>query len=163
MRLHIEMAGKTRSIDYSPGETAILLDGDAIEAHVQLLRPGVLSLVIGGRAWRIILEENSDESALYLTGERVPYRIDDPRSLRSRRARSGGANGPVNVKASMPGRVVRILAQLGESVDAHQGVVVIEAMKMQNELKSPKAGRVAELRVTPGDTVSSGDILAVIE
>ena len=63
----------------------------------------------------------------------------------------------------MPGRVVRVLAARGEEVEAHQGVVVIEAMKMQNELKSPKAGRVAEIRVAPGDTVSAGDVLAVIE
>ncbi|HTZ88891.1 MAG TPA: acetyl-CoA carboxylase biotin carboxyl carrier protein subunit, partial [Alloacidobacterium sp.] len=71
--------------------------------------------------------------------------------------------GPKPIKASMPGRVVRVLAQQGEDVGAHQGIVVIEAMKMQNEMKSPKAGRVAELRVTVGDTVSAGDVLAVIE
>jgi biotin carboxyl carrier protein len=59
--------------------------------------------------------------------------------------------------------VVRILASRGEEVEAHQGVVVIEAMKMQNELKSPKAGTVVEIRVAPGDTVSVGDVLAVID
>jgi biotin carboxyl carrier protein len=63
----------------------------------------------------------------------------------------------------MPGRVVRLLAAQGDEVKAHQGVVVIEAMKMQNELKSPKDGRIAELRVAPGDTVAAGDVLAVIE
>ena len=63
----------------------------------------------------------------------------------------------------MPGRVVRVLANLGEAVEAHQGIVVIEAMKMQNELKSPKAGTVAEMRVVPGDTVAAGDVLAVVE
>jgi acetyl/propionyl-CoA carboxylase alpha subunit len=163
LKLHIEMAGKIRSIDYKPGESTVTLDGEAIEAHAQVLRPGVLSLIIDGRAWRVVLEEGIDEPAVRLSGERIPYRIDDPRSLQSRRARSGGTDGPINVKASMPGRVVRILAQQGETVDAHQGVVVIEAMKMQNELKSPKAGRVSELRVAAGDTVSAGDVLAVIE
>jgi biotin carboxyl carrier protein len=67
------------------------------------------------------------------------------------------------IKASMPGRVVRVLAERGVEVEAHQGVVVIEAMKMQNELKSPKAGMVVEMRVLAGDTVSAGDVLAVIE
>ena len=63
----------------------------------------------------------------------------------------------------MPGRVVRVLAEKGEAVEEHQGVVVIEAMKMQNELKTPKKGRVAELRVVPGDTVVAGDVLAIID
>jgi biotin carboxyl carrier protein len=63
----------------------------------------------------------------------------------------------------MPGRVVRVLAQKGDTVEANQGVIVIEAMKMQNELKSPRPGKVAEVRVAPGDTVSAGDVLAVIE
>ena len=63
----------------------------------------------------------------------------------------------------MPGRVVRVLAKVGDLVEAHQGIVVIEAMKMQNELKSPKAGKVVQLRAEPGDTVVAGDVLAVIE
>ena len=63
----------------------------------------------------------------------------------------------------MPGRVVRVLVSVGETVEAHQGIVVIEAMKMQNELKSPKAGKVAQLRVEPGGTVAAGDVLAIVE
>jgi biotin carboxyl carrier protein len=63
----------------------------------------------------------------------------------------------------MPGRVVRVLAQAGDKVEANQGIVVIEAMKMQNELKSPKAGVVVEVRVSAGDTVAAGQVLAVIE
>jgi biotin carboxyl carrier protein len=63
----------------------------------------------------------------------------------------------------MPGRVVRVLVERGAEVEAHQGIVVIEAMKMQNELKSPKSGKVAEMRVIPGDTVIAGDVLAVID
>jgi biotin carboxyl carrier protein len=63
----------------------------------------------------------------------------------------------------MPGRVARVLVEPGETVDTHQGIVVIEAMKMQNELKSPRPARVAEVRVTAGDKVASGQILAVLE
>jgi biotin carboxyl carrier protein len=63
----------------------------------------------------------------------------------------------------MPGRVVRALVEKGDHVTLHQGILVIEAMKMQNELKSPKDGRVAEIRVSPGDTVAAGDTLAIIE
>jgi biotin carboxyl carrier protein len=63
----------------------------------------------------------------------------------------------------MPGRVVRLLVAAGDEVEEGQGVVVIEAMKMQNELKSPKAGRVARVGVVVGDTVGSGDVLVVVE
>jgi biotin carboxyl carrier protein len=67
------------------------------------------------------------------------------------------------VKAPMPGRVVRVLVEAGEDVAEGQGVVVIEAMKMQNELKSPKAGRVTRVGVAVGDTVGSGDVLVVVD
>jgi biotin carboxyl carrier protein len=102
------------------------------------------------------------EPALHLGAKRIPYRVDDPRSLRSRR-RHGQSDGPVTLRASMPGRIVRLLVAKGDTVAAHQGILVIEAMKMQNEIKSPKEGRVADLRVAPGDTVAAGDTLATIE
>lgn len=163
MKLDIEIGGQTRSVHYQPGETTITIDGEVIEAHAQVLRPGVLSLLIEGRAWRILLEEGVEESAVHFAGKRVAYRMEDPRSLKARRGRTGSADGPKMIRASMPGRVVRILAERGEEVEAHQGVVIIEAMKMQNELKSPKTGRVSDLRVSAGDTVAAGDVLAVIE
>jgi biotin carboxyl carrier protein len=168
VKLEIEIGGRIRIVEYKPGENTVTLDGTLVEIEAQLLRPGVLSLIVKGnagegRAWRAVLEDDASESAVHVAGERIPYRIDDPRSLKARRARAGGADGPKTIKASMPGRVVRVLAQRGDAVEAHQGVVVIEAMKMQNEMKSPKAGKVAELRVAAGDTVSAGDVLAVIE
>lgn len=163
MKLEIEIAGRLRKIEWKPGESVATVDGAASPIDAHLLRPGVLSLIIAGRAWRVILDEEANEPQLHIAGSRIPYRIDDPRSLKARRAHSAGADGPRSIKASMPGRVVRVLAQKGDAVEAHQGVIVIEAMKMQNELKSPKAGKVAELRVVPGDTVSAGDVLAVIE
>lgn len=163
MKLQIEIAGKIRTVDYQPGETIVTIDGAEMEVHAQVLRPGVLSLIVEGRAWRIVLEEHTDAPAVHVAGKRVEYRVDDPRSLKARRAQAGGSNGPMTIKASMPGRVVRVVAQPGEIIEANQGVVVIEAMKMQNEIKAPKGGRVAELRVAAGDTVSAGDVLAVIE
>lgn len=163
MRVEIDIAGKTRIVEYKPGERSVTLDGAPVQVEAQILRPGVLSLVVEGRAWRVVLENASSEPAVLVAGERIAYRIDDPRSLKARRARAGGSDGPKAIKAAMPGRVVRVLAKKGEQVEAHEGVVVIEAMKMQNELKSPKAGKIAELRVKPGDTVVAGDVLAVVE
>ena len=163
MKLEIEIAGRIRAVEYTPGEPMVTLDGVPVAIAAEILRPGVLSLLVEDRAWRVVLEDDANEPAVHIAGERIAYRVDDPRSLKARRARASGADGPKAIKASMPGRVVRVLAQKGETVEAHQGIVVIEAMKMQNEMKSPKAGRVAEMRVTAGDTVAAGDVLAIIE
>lgn len=166
MTFTLEIEGQTRRVDIdpadSPGRWRIRLDGEEIEADAHLLRPGILSLVIAGQSHRIVLDPHPSEPALHIRAQRVPFRIEDPRSLRSRR-RHARSDGPVPLKASMPGRVVRLLVEKGESVAAHQGILVMEAMKMQNELQSPQDGRVTEIRVGVGDTVASGDVLAIIE
>jgi biotin carboxyl carrier protein len=172
MKLNLEIQDRQRVIEIeggnNPGHYIATLDGRPFEVEARLLRPGVLSLLIAGRSHRVVREDdapaaNGNDTAILLDGIRFPYRIEDPRSLKARRAHSGAADGPRLIKASMPGRVVRVVATRGEPVEANQGVVVIEAMKMQNELKSPKAGRVVEIRVAAGDTVIAGDVLAVIE
>jgi biotin carboxyl carrier protein len=166
MKIELEIDGQTRPVEIAPGKAkgrwTIRIDGAIVESDACLLRPGVLSLIVGGTSHRVVLDDDLADPALHLDGRRIVWQADDPRSFRRRR-RHGGTEGPVTLKASMPGRVVRVLVQRGAQVGAHQGVVVIEAMKMQNELKSPKEGRVAELRVVPGDTVASGQVLAVIE
>lgn len=168
MIIQIEIDGELRRVELTQqerdGHYRASIDGEpAVEVTAQILSPGVLSLHIDGKAHRCVLEESAEGTAILLAGKRLLYRVDDPRSLKSRRSRHGGAEGPRTVTAPMPGRVVRLLAGVGDVVEAHQGVVVIEAMKMQNELKSPKAGKVVQLRVEPGDTVAAGDVLAVIE
>lgn len=167
MKLQVEIGGALHEIELERGEIAgqyrTSIDGaSSTEAEAQLLRPGVLSLHIGGKAYRCVLEESAEGTTIHLAGKRYLYRVDDPRSLKSRRIHAG-ADGPKSVTAPMPGRVVRVLANVGDTVEAHQGVVVIEAMKMQNELKSPKTGKVVQLRAQPGDTVTAGEVLAVIE
>ena len=172
MKLEVEVEGRLRTIEVEPGDLPgryrVTVDSEPLEIEAQLLRPGVLSLVAAGRSYRVVREDdasasNGSEVAVLFGGRRYPYRVEDSRSLKARRAHSGGHDGPKAIKASMPGRVIRVLAGRGEEVEIHQGVVVIEAMKMQNELKAPKAGQVVEMRVAPGDTVSAGEVLAVIE
>jgi biotin carboxyl carrier protein len=174
MKLELEIDGQTRKVDIAPdatpGQWRIQIDGETIAADACLLRPGVLSLLIHGQAHRVVLDAdlaaaaNSDapDPALHLGAHRIEWQTDDPRSFRRRR-RHAGTDGPITLKASMPGRVVRVLIAKGDTVAAHQSVLVLEAMKMQNEIKSPKEGRVIDLRVAPGDTVTSGQILAIIE
>lgn len=93
----------------------------------------------------------------------IDIRIADPRRLRGAGPASEHAGGSAEIKTAMPGKVVRILKSEGDSVSSGEGVVVVEAMKMQNELKSPKDGAVSTVRVVEGDTVAAGDILLIID
>jgi biotin carboxyl carrier protein len=100
---------------------------------------------------------------IVISGRRYPVELRDPRALRSRQARGAGAEGPKKILSPMPGKVIRILAEEGSDVSAAQPVLVIEAMKMQNEIKSPKAGKLQKLLVPIGGAVNAGDVLAIVE
>jgi biotin carboxyl carrier protein len=169
LTLEIEVDNVLRRVvvEREGAQHIIRLDGRAIPVDLCEAMPGVLSLLIGdgngGRAYRCVRITVADEETIAVGGERHRVAISDPRSLRGQRKRTGAGNGTVQIKASMPGRIARVLASPGDQVMAHQGVVVIEAMKMQNELKAPRDGRVAEVRVAAGDTVASGQVLAVLE
>ena len=89
--------------------------------------------------------------------------ITDPKRLRSATAASAHGDDAARIVASMPGKVVRVLVAAGAQVKAGEAIVVVEAMKMQNEMKSPKAGTVIALNIQTGSTVNGGDVLAVIE
>jgi biotin carboxyl carrier protein len=143
------------------------VDGQPIPADIRTFSPGVVSILLTlpdgtTRSFRCIADESNDESAVLIDNQRIPYTIADPRSLRTASATSN-ATGPRPLKAPMPGRIVRVLVAAGETVAAGQGCVVIEAMKMQNELKAPKAGTVARLSATIGETVAAGAILLIVE
>jgi biotin carboxyl carrier protein len=168
----LELGGKKMRVELPSGVGAGVtewagecsVDGRAVSADIRLLEPGVMSLLITdadgrGRQYRCVL----DGDGVVIGGRRYGFAVDDPRSLQGRRGAGAGTEGPRPVKAPMPGRVVRVLVNVGDEVEEGQGVVVIEAMKMQNELKSPKTGRVVRVGAAVGDTVGSGDVLVVVE
>jgi acetyl/propionyl-CoA carboxylase alpha subunit len=159
----LEVGGKKVRVELPSGVGAgamdCLVDGRAVSADVRLLEPGVMSLLVDGRQYRCVL----DGDGVVIGGRRYGFEVDDPRSLQGRRGAGAGTEGPRPVKAPMPGRVVRVLVGAGDEVEEGQGCVVIEAMKMQNELKSPKTGRVVWVAAAVGDTVGSGDVLVVVE
>lgn len=157
-KLRVELGG-TLSGGVGDGPMECSVDGRGVSVDVRLLEPGVMSLLVGGQQYRCVL----DGDGVVIGGQRYDFAVDDPRSLQGRRGAGAGTEGPRPVKAPMPGRVVRLLAAVGDEVEEGQGVVVIEAMKMQNELKSPKAGRVVRVGASVGDTVGSGDVLVVVE
>ena len=141
-----------------------LVDGRPVVVDVSVLQPGVMSLVVEGRQYRCVLDGDAAVGlAVVIAGRRHEFAVTDPRSLKARRGGGAGKHGPRPVKAPMPGRVVRVLVAVGDEVVEGQGVVVIEAMKMQNELKSAKAGRVVKVAAEVGETVLQGAVLVVVE
>ena len=96
-------------------------------------------------------------------GRSYEVTIVDPKRLRSGQNSDRHHHGVAEILAPMPGKVVRVQLEAGANVEKGTGIVVVEAMKMQNEMKSPRAGVVVSINVKPGDTVNAGDVLAVIE
>jgi biotin carboxyl carrier protein len=141
------------------GAFECFVDGAAVVVDASLSRAGVLSLIVAGRQYACVL----DGDVVLVEGRRFPFAVHDLRELARRGRATGDEQGPRAVRAPMPGRVVRVLVAQGEEVAAQQGVVVIEAMKMQNELRSPKAGRVSRVAVQAGDAVAAGDLLALVD
>jgi biotin carboxyl carrier protein len=139
------------------------VDGRPVRLDAILVRPNVLSLIIEGASHEVKLEQTASGTYLWIGTRRYQVEVRDPRSLRGRQSAAGEAGGTKKVLAPMPGKVVRILVKDHDAVEAGQGVVVVEAMKMQNELKSPKQGKVQKVLVTEGASVNAGDVLLVIE
>lgn len=162
-----DAAGQARThrvvLTRADGAWNCTVDGQPFAFDLSHPETGILSLLVQGRSHEVRRDANSQGTEIVIGNRRFLAEVTDPRSLRGRQAKAGGGEGPRKVKAPMPGKVVRILAEEGAAVEAGQGVIVIEAMKMQNELKSPKAGKVAKLLVTEGAAVNAGDVLAIVE
>lgn len=144
------------------GHWSCRLDGREIEVDAVLARPNVLSLRIGNNAYEVKCERVANDVHIWVGSRRFAPEVRDPRSLRSR-SRVTDEHGPRKLAAPMPGKVVRILLAQGSEVEAGAGVLVVEAMKMQNEVKSPKKGRIQKIVVTEGAAVNAGDVLAIVE
>jgi acetyl/propionyl-CoA carboxylase alpha subunit len=158
----LEVEGEKRRVELPAeigGTMECSVDGRPVVADVRVLQAGVMSLLIEGRQYRCVL----DGDGVVIGGRRFGFEVTDPRSLQGRRGAGAGTDGPRPVKSPMPGRTVRVLVEVGDEVEEGQALLVIEAMKMQNELKSPKTGRVAKIAVGVGDAVGSGDVLVVVE
>lgn len=139
------------------------LNGREVALDAVLTRANVLSVVIDGTAYEVKRELTPVDLHFWVGSARYAAEVRDPRSLRSRRQTASGAHGLAKLVAPMPGKVVRLLVTEKSEVQAGQGVLVVEAMKMQNELKSPKKGVVQRILASPGATVNAGDVLAIVE
>ncbi|OFX26167.1 MAG: acetyl-CoA carboxylase biotin carboxyl carrier protein subunit [Anaeromyxobacter sp. RBG_16_69_14] len=125
---------------------------------------GTVSLLVDAQSYSVQLDRRQAEVKVHVRGNQYPLEILDERRLRMRRAAGKFTlEGKQTLTSPMPGKVVKVLARVGDAVKEGQGVVVIEAMKMENEMKSPKDGKVVELHVVEGQAVDGGARLAAIE
>jgi biotin carboxyl carrier protein len=164
MLYDITIDGKNYRLELNraDGRWACRLDGREVEVDAVLARPDVLSLRIGNMAYEVKSERVANELHLWVGSTPFAVEVRDPRSLRGR-TRTGDDHGPKKITAPMPGKVVRLLVREGDEVETGAGVAVVEAMKMQNEIKSPKKGTVQKILVSEGAAVNAGDVLAVVE
>jgi biotin carboxyl carrier protein len=139
------------------------------EISLQLVE-GRVQARIGARSYDIEAREIEDRVYLLFVGDRVrevrvhdKIKIIDPKRLRSGQNSGGHHHGVAQIVAPMPGKVVRVHVGAGAAVEKGASMIVVEAMKMQNEMKSPRAGMVVSVNVKPGDTVNAGDVLAMLE
>ena len=138
-------------------ELGLELDGERVSAR------------IGARVYELEAREIEPGVYLFFFGNKVrEFRVNDrikiidPRRLRSGQNSGGQHHGVAQIVAPMPGKVVKVQVAAGATVEKGAGVIVVEAMKMQNEMKSPRTGTVVSINVQPGDTVNAGDVLAVL-
>ncbi|MBM3813648.1 MAG: biotin/lipoyl-binding protein [Acidimicrobiia bacterium] len=168
MKLRVSVDGWSGDLDLMPNgnphgfrfaSEGVRVEG---EASVVCVEPGAYSVLVGGRSYQVRVWLEDNEGRVEIDGRSVPVVIEDPRELGG----SGSAaavSGNYNVTAAMPGRVIRVLVEEGQAVEAGQGILVVEAMKMQNEMQSPSAGTVSSIQVKAGAAVAAGQVLATVE
>jgi len=165
MKIELEIDGQMIEGEFtlSGGAAQLSFGGATREAQVSEPEPGMFTVIINDRVYRCALEVSPGGAVeVIVNGERIPVAARDKKHLRGQTG-AAAASGLVKISSPMPGKVVRVLLKAGDEVAARQGVLVVEAMKMQNEVQSPKAGKIAEIKVSVGQTVNAGEILAVIE
>lgn len=164
MKLEVELRGKKRKVELShrDGRFVCTLDGKPVALDAVEVATATYSILIDGRSYEVRVHDAPDGLHITSGGAEFIGRVRDPRAWRGRGGAALEAEGRQQVMAPMPGKVVRVLAQPGEEVQRGQGLLVVEAMKMQNEIKSPKGGRVERVLVKEGQNVNAGEALAVV-
>lgn len=162
MRFSISISGKQRQLEIVErgGSLEFRIDGKSLEIDMTRISPDVLSILYAGKSYEVRRGEND---TVIVGKNSYEVQLRDPRSWRARHQATGGGSGPQKLTAAMPGKVVRVLSNPGASVHAGQGIVVIEAMKMQNEVRAPREGTIALIEVREGQAVNAGDLLAIID
>lgn len=168
MKLKAQLSGNEHeiSIDFDKSSALAGVDSRSYEIEIRELADGQYLLVDGSRIYRCRVESKRDSQNSFevvVQGQSRQITIIDPKRLRSTHTAGAHHAGAAEIVSPMPGKIVRVLVEVGAQVETGTGIVVVEAMKMQNEMKSPKAGVVVSINAETGATVNAGDVLAVIE
>jgi biotin carboxyl carrier protein len=166
MKFEVQISGKTRTVElqYNSDRWQISLDGAALDADAIEISPNVFSVLVNGESYEVrIAVANDSKLTLQTRHHEFVAEVVDPRAWRGRHHGAVEAQGRQEIVAPMPGKVVRLLVKAGDKVEAGQGLLVVEAMKMQNEVRSPKTGTVERLLAREGHAVNAGEVLAWID
>jgi len=166
VKYEVLLAGKTRIVELArqDGAWKVSLDGNIIDVNAVEVAPNTFSILLNGESHQIRIAPRPDGSLTVHTGlAEYHAEVIDPRSWRGRRHGALEAEGRQQIAAPMPGKVVRLLVKAGDAVEAGQGLLVVEAMKMQNEIRSPKSGKIEKLFATEGQAVNAGEVLLWVE
>jgi biotin carboxyl carrier protein len=169
MKFEVQLTGssgkklRTVELERDAHRWKISLDGQQVQADAVEINPHTLSLLLEGQSYEVHIAESPDGVLKLQTGfEEFTAEVVDPRAWRGRWHGALEAEGRQQVVAPMPGKVVRILVEVGDRVEVGQGLLVVEAMKMQNEIRSPKGGTVERLQVKEGQPVNVGEVLCIV-
>ena len=142
----------------------VQVDGKTVDADAVQINANTISILLNGQSFEVHAAPTLDgRLKLQIGPDEFVAEVTDPREWRGRKQNVVEAEGRQQVVAPMPGKVIRVLVKAGDAVEAGQGLAVMEAMKMQNEIKSPKKGVVERVMVMEGQNVSAGEILAWVE
>ena len=149
-------------LDSLSSECAFAVDSVELKAEVEAIGPGSCSILVGTRSYEVKIEESGDDFVVTVDGRRFEIAIQDP-SRSHGRAGGFDSRGSGDIVSPMPGKVIRVLVRAGDEVQAGQGLLVVEAMKMQNEIKAPGAGKIKTVHVSEGSAVAAGEVMVVVE
>jgi biotin carboxyl carrier protein len=168
MKLKAQLATTEHAVTVNLNSDSVAAEVDDRHYDLELRESsgGEYLLINGSKVYKCRVEQkhNGGESmTVVIRGRSYEIGIIDPKRLRSGQSAAAHHTGAAEIVSPMPGKIVRILVEAGASVEVGAGIIVVEAMKMQNEMKAPKAGVVVSINVAEGATVNAGDVLAVIE
>jgi biotin carboxyl carrier protein len=159
--------GKTKhlvDLEKDGASYKVSLDGKPVDADVILAGPNAVSVILGGAVFEIHIAPSLDGThTLQIGPHEFQADVRDPRAWHGRKQGALEAEGRQQIIAPMAGKVIRLLVTVGDEVEAGQGLMVVEAMKMQNEIRSPKKGKVERLHAREGQAVNAGDVLAWVD
>jgi biotin carboxyl carrier protein len=170
MKFEVHLAGPSGTcqhvveLEREGDNFVVVLDGQRVDADIVKVAASSVSILLDGQSFEVHVTPALEGKLKLQSGaHEFTAEVQDPRAWRGRKHGGLEAEGRQQVLAPMPGKVIRLLVKEGEPVAAGQGIIVIEAMKMQNEIRAPKSGKVERLLAKEGQTVNVGEILAWVE